>query len=401
MPKRSASKAETARRLATLLQTQGEPGESSELSMGDERAALTVRSFTVRTLDAALATSQVDLAVWEVERYVVNKWDMAAKVEVENRQKLAVTELWQVKVWLRRRVAKTMAEACAGIIDRMRQHAPKYPRLPTVPRITDPHLLVIGLYDHHFGKLAWGKETGEDYDLKIAEERFLEGGKQLLSKASGYPIERFVLPLGQDFLHIDSQANTTTAGTPQDVDGRFAKIIEVAKMAVIRLIDHLIAFAPVEVPWVPGNHDYYTSYMLAKIIEAWYRTTPRVIVDAAPIPRKRISYGVNLLGLTHGCDERHSGLPGNMAQEWPHDWAATRCREWLIGHQHKVKEDHYNTADMHSGVVVRVLPSLSGTDAWHYKRGYIGGRGKSALGLLYSKRDGFAGQFSTNVWRRP
>ncbi len=33
-----------------------------------------------------------------------------------------------------------------------------------------PYMLELSVYDHHFGKLAWGRETGhESYDLKIAE----------------------------------------------------------------------------------------------------------------------------------------------------------------------------------------------------------------------------------------
>jgi hypothetical protein len=30
------------------------------------------------------------------------------------------------------------------------------------------------LTDAHFGKLAWGEETGSDYDLKIAEQMYLD-----------------------------------------------------------------------------------------------------------------------------------------------------------------------------------------------------------------------------------
>lgn len=387
------TKRDTARRLAALLQGE-DAGEVRERTETDDRLTLFCRSRTIHTVDAALREAQVDLAVWEVERHVVNKWDTAAKVKVDGAERLTVTELWQVKVFLRRRVAKTVADATAGLVERMRAHSPKWPKAPKLARVSDPHLLYVGLHDHHFGKLAWGRETGEDYDLKIAERLYERAGEDLLRKVAGFPVERIVLPLGHDFLHIDNLTNSTTAGTPQDVDGRFAKIFEVGQAAVIRLVDYLIRFAPVEVLWVPGNHDYQSSFMLAKAVEAWFRHCPRVTVDASPRPRKRVHYGVNLIGCTHGSDEKPHALPGIMAQEWPAEWAASRSREWLVGHQHKTKETHYNTADVHDGVMVRVLPSLAGTDAWHFRRGYVGSR-KTSLGLLYSHTAGFTGQFAT------
>ncbi len=266
--------------------------------------------------------------------------------------------------------------------------------MPAIKKIRDPHLLYVGLHDHHFGKLAWAAETGENYDLKIAERLYQEAGQELVRKAQGFPIEKFILPLGHDFLHIDGYDNQTTAGTPQDVDGRFAKIFEVGQYAVIRLIDYLIGIAPVEVIWIPGNHDYQSSYMLSKTIEAWYRQSDRVKVDSAPRPRKRVHYGVNLIGCTHGYDERPAALPGIMAQEWPQEWSASTCREWLLGDKHKAKETRYVSADTIDGVMIRILPSLAGTDLWHFKKGFLGGSTRSALGLLYSKTNGFAAQLN-------
>ena len=387
----------SSRKRASIASAPLAPGkESFSNEQTSNSQVITSRSSTVRTLEDALAVAQVDLTVWEVERFIANKWDMGAKTKIDQLQAM---ELWQVKVWLRRRVPKSVSDAANGIIEKMNRHAPKYPKMTHAKRIRDPHLFFVGLHDHHFGKLAWAAETGENYDLKIAEALYQNAGEELVRKASGFPVEKFVLPLGNDFLHIDGLDNMTTGGTPQDVDGRFAKIFEVGQYAVIRLIDFLINIAPVDVLWVPGNHDYQSSYMLAQTIKAWYRQCPRVMVDSAPRPRKRVHYGVNLIGCTHGCDERFGSLPGIMAQEWPKEWSESKCREWLVGDKHKPKETHYNTADTYDGVMVRILSSLAGTDLWHYKKGYIGGRGKAAQGLLYSKSDGFSGQFNANVWK--
>jgi len=352
--------------------------------------AIEIKSSTIRTVEEAIKEAKVDLNVWEVTKTSVKKWDQGSKTKDK---KVQVIELWHVSVELKRKVTKTVEKAFEGLLSRV----PSF-KFPKPKKVAGNHLCYIGLHDVHFGKLAWAAETGENYDLKIAEDLYWRSGQDLVEKAKGFPIEKFVLPVGHDFLHVDSLKNQTTAGTPMDTDGRFAKIFEVGQLSVIRLVEYLAGIAPVEIVWIPGNHDYLSSYFLCKVIEAWYRNHPNVKVDCSPIPRKVIHYGVNLIGLTHGCDEPVNRLSSLLAEENKTEWANSLCREWLVGHTHKSKETHYNLADHKDGVMVRVLPSLSGSDSWHFKKGYVSPEGKTAQSLLYSKEDGFVGQFSSNFW---
>src|SRR5690606_34457141 len=57
------------------------------------------KSPRIRTLDDLLASAPVDLSTWEVERHVVNKWEVGTK---EPDGRVRVEELWQVKAWFRR-----------------------------------------------------------------------------------------------------------------------------------------------------------------------------------------------------------------------------------------------------------------------------------------------------------
>ncbi len=361
-----------------------------EVEIDEATTVITSKSKTVRTLAAALAAAKVDLTVWEVERHVINKWDVVAKNE---KKKLTATELWQVKVFLRRKVPKIVEDGVKIFLNQVQ--APKYEKIH-YEKHNDPYLLEVSIWDHHFGKLAWGRETGENYDLKIAEKIYSEAAHELIEKSRGFNIERIVLPIGQDFFHVDGPLNTTTAGTPQDVDGRLAKIFATGQRALINLVDLLMGIAPVHVLWVPGNHDWYTSWYLIKVLEAHYRHTRTVTVDSSEMPRKHIEYGVNLLGYTHGNDEKHSSLPAIMAGQWPQAWARTTHREWKLGHFHKVKETHYTAAETIDGVLVRILPSLTGTDSWHFKKGYVGGM-RAAQAYLYSAKRGYAAHLNAMV----
>lgn len=363
-----------------------EAKESFEVNVQENVTVITSQSKTVRTLDQALKAAQVDTKIWEVERFVINKWDCVTK-------KLIATELWQVKVFLRRKIEKTIEEGVKLFLNQVKAH--KYERI-SYEKHADPYLLEVSIWDHHFGKLAWGRETGENYDLKIAEQIYANAAHELIEKSRSFNIEKIILPIGQDFFHIDGPLNTTTAGTPQDVDGRLAKIFSTGQRALINLVDLLMGIAPIHILWIPGNHDWYTSWYLIKVLEAHYRHTRSVTVDASEMPRKCIEYGVNLLGYTHGCDEKHASLPAIMAGQWPQEWARTKHREWKLGHYHKVKETHYNAAETIDGVLVRILPSLTGTDSWHYRKGYVGGM-RAAQAYLYSAKRGYSAHLNAMV----
>lgn len=366
--------------------------ENLEVSVTTDVTVITSHSKTVRTLEQALTAAQVDKKIWEVERFVVNKWDCVAKLKGEG-NKLAATELWQVKVFLKRKVPQTIEEGLKLFLNQI--PAAQVPKIH-YEKHADPYLLEVSIWDHHFGKLAWGRETGENYDLKIAEQIYADAAFELIEKSRGFNIDKIVLPIGQDFFHVDGPNNATTAGTPQDVDGRLAKIFATGQQALVNLIDLLMGIAPVHILWVPGNHDWYTSWYLIKVLEAHYRHTRTVTVDANEMPRKCIEYGVNLLGYTHGNDEKHGSLPAIMAGQWPQEWARTKHREWKLGHFHRVKETHYNAAETIDGVLVRVLPSLCGTDSWHFRKGYVGGM-RAAQAFLYSAKRGYAAHLNAMV----
>ncbi len=102
------------------------------------------------------------------------------------------------------------------------------------------------------------------------------------------------------------------------------------------------------------------------------------------------------MGFTHGSDEKHADLPTIMAGEVPRHWADTTHREWHLGHLHKRKETRFNAGDTYGAVTVRVLPSMTGTDAWHYQKGYVKGC-RAAEAYLWSYTEGYKAHFSNNV----
>jgi hypothetical protein len=308
------------------------------------------------------------------------------------------TQQYRVKLFLRRIISRTLHNAVNELLASLKSRVPRWEGAACVDtkRTGESHLGVFGLFDVHFGKLCWRAETGSDYDLKIAEVVFRNAVEDLLTESAHRKLEQIVLPLGNDWLHIDNRRSETTRGTRQDVDGRFSKVFATAKLAALWAVERLAETAPVHVIWVPGNHDQTLSEMLCHIVEARFHKAKHVTVDLTPPDRKYYRWKSTLLGLTHGDKVSQEDLPGKMAAESHQDWANTRCREWLIGHQHRSRKWVTKSTDTFDGTVVRVLQSLAGTDAWHYEMGYINTR-RAAEVYWYGAERGYAGHAVVGV----
>jgi hypothetical protein len=346
----------------------------------------------------AIAFAQIDLTRWYVDRMIVNDYVTPMKLKGgQDEQGRAKPDRptkvhnHQVKLFLKRIQPKVYEDVDDLLIDRLAKHSPKYPA-QTLPKLANPHLLVIGIFDAHFGKLCWSKETGQNYDLKIAERIYREAVEDILACSSGFPVDQILFPIGSDLLHVDGLCSTTTAGTFQDSDGRYPKIVETAEASVCLAIERAATIAPVVVQWVPGNHDTVSSYHLGRTVAAWFRFHPNVTVDISPTPRKYHRYGVNLIGTTHGDKEKRSELPIIMATERAEDWGVTTCREFLIGHTHASKVTHSTSVDSQVGVVVRTLRSIAAQDAWHASKGYLA-QDRAAEAYLYSYESGYVANF--------
>ena len=369
-------------------------GESTSYEEGPETATLTTVSRTIRTVADALAYAEVDLETWELDRFVVNSWEMGSKRE--DGSGVDVTPLWQVKIWLKRRRPLSIELAVQGLIDRI-EPAPAYAGAPQVGN----RMVEIAIYDPHFGMLAWGAETGENYDVHIARRVVGDAAAQIRDQTADMDLDYYLLPFGQDWMHVNDPSTLTPRGQNRlDVDGRLGKITEEAERGLWDLIDMLTELAPVKLLWVPGNHDPQTSYWMLRATEQRYRLDDRVEVDTSPMIRKYHAYGANLIGFLHGCDmavSRMKDLPIIMASEAADLWVPDQYREIHHGHRHKVSELSYVSADTHGGVVVRGIPSLVGTDFWSFQQGYI--HDKTAQYFVWNKVGGMASMCNVHIDR--
>lgn len=369
-----------------------------------EQLSVTINDldFEIRTLEDLLAACEVDTSKWEVLSWQCKKWDLGIKnknEEIETKPLFSVSAKFRAKkvdndLKLQKDVILKELLQAAPIKSLEKQYNELFQKFAN--NITDnnvkDNLLEISLFDVHFGKLAHREEVGEDYDLKIAIFRFKKAVDTLLKRVNISTIEKILFPIGQDLINIDNIAGNTTGGTPQDSDSRFHKIVKAVKQVLIETISRLAIIAPVDVIITVGNHDEQTTFMIGEMLEAYYHNTENVTIFNNATLRKYYQYGVNSIMFTHGNKEKFADLGMIFAAENPKLWADTTQRFIQIGHFHHNKKITTIQSQEFKGFQVQILPSLSGSDAWHCGKGYISL--KQAKAFLYNKTEGLVGEFT-------
>jgi hypothetical protein len=352
--------------------------ESFDVS-GDSAELSTKVPERVQSLEDLIRVCKIDTAEWDVERFICNKWEMGSKdAEGEAR----ITPLYQIKAWLKRRVH--IIAARSEIADLVADTKRRMPRLASVSpkKKRGGYMLELDVADLHNGKLAWGEETGHgNYDTRMAERTHDDAVATLLGRTNGYDLDQILIVLGNDLLHVDSRANTTTAGTAQDTDSRYYKVFLSTRRMAQRTIDLCRQRAKVRVVLVPGNHDRDSVWHLGDSLACAYAGCPDVVIDNAPTQRKYVEFGRVMLLLTHGDKGKRADYPLLMATEQPAMFGRTKYREAHTGHLHQMRVQE------HHGVRVRILPSLAGVDAWHAENGYVGNI-RAAEAFVWSKDEG-------------
>ena len=264
---------------------------------------------------------------------------------------------------------------------------------PTPPpaRSDEDLLVVIPLGDPHVGMLAWADETGENFDLAIAERDLRAGIDQIIESAP--PARRAIFASLGDFFHRDLQeAKTVRSGNPLDADGRWGKMLDVGIRTYRYGIERALAkFEFVDGEVVIGNHDDLTSVMLSKCMKLLFEKEPRFSIDDRPAKYRYYEHGEVLLGFTHGDSVKKDHLAGIMAVDQREAWGRTLYRHFYTGHV------HHDSLREYPGLSVSSHRTLAARDAWHHAAGYRSDRDIKCD--VWHRTDGLVGSHVVNVRR--
>lgn len=276
---------------------------------------------------------------------------------------------------------KTREDGSPALADAIKAAFEAYEPAPLLqpPTFTNDDLMsVYPIADLHLGLFSWAKETGTDYDLKIAADLLTSGMNELVSRSAN-STNALVVDLG-DYFHSDNSRNQTArSGNPLDVDTRYAKVIQIGFELAITCIELALQKHDfVEYRKLPGNHDDETSLMLAVAVAAHFRNNDRVKVDTSPSRFFMRQHGKCLVAATHGDMLKMGDMAGFVAAHWPKEWGDTVYRYGYTGHIHNEKALAVNTL---RGMRAESFNTIAAKDAWHAGMGYQAPRNMVSITL--------------------
>jgi hypothetical protein len=226
------------------------------------------------------------------------------------------------------------------------------------PTYHDADLLTVyPIADAHFGLMAWGRETSEDWDTAKASARLRDwiGRCIASSPASACAV---ILDVG-DTTHTNDQTNQTPKSHHGlDVDTRFYKTMTTTAEALGAATEAALAkHEHVTVVILPGNHnkDSYVGLRLALYYR--FRDNPRVTVYHEPGEFWVFRFGDILMAAHHGDKAKPERIVMFLADQHAKEWGATRHRFLWTGHLH-----HLKAADI-GGVQWEQLRAMTARDA--------------------------------------
>lgn len=387
-----------------------EQDNSSRVEYSDNNIYIVQASRRIMSQDDLMDAYGIDKNKWRADKYIIRtsegyrkdrkvSWHVVNGVveqgDVEDTGKMLVVPLYHMELRLVRKEKEIRArDAIEDLIKDAKNYSPKYPTIQYVTH-SDGMLCEIAMPDIHFGRLTWHEESGDDFDIKIADRMVRSTLAQLLQYSKNFQIDKILLPIGNDYFNVNAKDNTTVRGTPQQEDTRWQKTFRAGRKLAINMIDTCASIAPVDILFVPGNHDEEKLFFLGDALECWYHNSDNIHIDNSAQSRKYYSYGKVLLGFAHGSTEVLKKLPNIMQFEVPKLWGDSIYREWHTGDKHH-KSDYVLEVDEQIGIVIRILRSLVPADAWTFNHGFVGAQ-RAAEAFLWHPENGLIAQFTAGV----
>jgi hypothetical protein len=333
-------------------------------------AIITTKSLNIKTLDDALKAANVDISVWEVDRYVINSWEVTMGSPNTNTGNPETYTNFQVKIWLKRKQPEY--QAIELLLDQISKKSLHVPVLYSKKKHPE-HLrqLELTIVDPHLGLHCFKGGSDTDWSIEKCEQMFLTMLEDLIAASAPYgPFNKIIFPFGNDFMHADNVFNTTTAGTNQPEADAWQHVYLRAEKLGIAAVEKMKLVAPIKIIVIPGNHDRHSAFTLGRILNAYYHNDQNVEVDCTADPYKFHKFGVNLIGFEHGHSVQPLRLASLMANECrTTGWADARYCEWHLGDQHR-KGSSKPSMHEEQGVSVEYLPGLTPPNEWHRLKAY-------------------------------
>jgi hypothetical protein len=269
-------------------------------------------------------------------------------------------------------------------LEAMLEEIPPAQPIEPVALVGNDLLNLYILTDFHLGMLAWGEETGEDWNIKIAEKLLIDWFTAAIAQAPQADVAIFC-QLG-DFLHFDGFLPITPAsGNILDSDTRFQNIVRVAVRVTKQIIAMLrTKYHHIHVIMADANHDPAGGAWLREMLASANQGDDSITVDTSPDTYYCYPWGDTSLFFHHGHKRKPTNIESVFAAKFRDVWGKSKFSYAHTGHMHHLKALEGNL------MIVEQHRTLAAKDAYASRGGWIAGR--SASVITYRKQHGEVGR---------
>ena len=291
--------------------------------------------------------------------------------------------------WVKTRIDDNKLEALMmETIEAMKEEIPRVSMMAPPPAGNENILNCYVISDYHFGMLSWDEETGDNWDVSIAEKMLVRWFSQAIHQSPD--ADTAIFAQMSDFLHFDGMDAVTPASKHLlDVDTRFSKLVRSAIRVLRTVIDMLLQkHQHVHIKMLDANHDPVSQIWLREWFNVLYENEPRITVDTSPNPYNAYEFGKVALFFHHGHKKNVTNVSDVFASQFREIFGRTKYAYAHLGHLHSVhvKENNLMVVEQHR--------TLAAPDAYAARGGWLSGR--DAKVITYHKEYGEVSRLTIN-----
>lgn len=294
---------------------------------------------------------------WELVKLTCSNWQQHTKEQTTK-------QLYAVKFILKPIVKEINIEECLDIAKELFSKGIKplqTTRKSKNKELDNNKLLECPPIELHLGELSNWIDTGENYDQKIAQERFKTIINEIIHKQDYEQCGTLLLSIGGDFFNSDTINNTTTKGTQQFNDVRWRKMFLIALKIWSEALELLKdKFNKIDLQLTSGNHDLQTSFYLYCALQQAFKNYTNINFKEDYKEVQAYKFGDCLIITTHGSKNVNRTID-SIVSEFPTEYGQTKYREIHLGHLHSEQE-----LKERLGIIPRRIGTPKGIGNWEY-----------------------------------
>ena len=323
--------------------------------------------------DFLLIAHGYDPQCWELVSARNNIWQVYSKQD-------GIQALYSSKIVVKPRTEyRWNAEEIQKLFDSLKTDYKNKINVTPLNYSENGYMLALPIADFHYNLVADEFSTGNDYNVEIAEQVYYYALNDVISRVKHRKFEKILFVVGNDFINADNINGTTTKGTVQDNNTLWFSTITKVTQLIINGADMLTEIAPVDILYVPSNHDLHSMFGIMQTIKAWYRNDEYVTVDNSPLFRKYYRFGNTLLNFSH--DMKTKDALEIVTTEAKQHWSDCTHIISMLAHLHQEME-----YAKQGYLEVRRLPTISGWSRWSNNSGYVQSEKKNQAFIIHKDK---------------